>query len=120
MLQVDGLRSTRGHLLVCVTTQPRAFPDCIGDAHATHTSIAATAAASTRLRLPGAGSYAFAVLHDENDNGRMDKLMGLPREGFGFSRNPVIRLGPPRFAQSAFAVASSGDVVERVTMKYLL
>src|SRR5712691_480561 len=32
------------------------------------------------------GTYAVAVYHDENGNGRLDKnFLGIPREGYGFS-----------------------------------
>jgi uncharacterized protein (DUF2141 family) len=43
-----------------------------------------------RFNLP-AGSYAVQVMHDENDNGKLDtNFMGLPVEGYGFSNNPQV------------------------------
>lgn len=54
-----------------------------------------------RMMLPP-GRWSLLLLHDENGNGHMDKMMGLPREGFGFSRNPVIRMGPPRWEAVRF------------------
>ena len=41
------------------------------------------------------GTYAIALLHDENGNGRADRVLMVPREGFGFSRNAPVRMGPP-------------------------
>jgi uncharacterized protein (DUF2141 family) len=38
----------------------------------------------------------------------------MPREGFGFSRNPRLRMGPPRFTDAAFAV---GETVVRQTVR---
>ena len=40
------------------------------------------------------GEYSLLVIHDENRNGKLDKALGMPREGFGFSRNPAHPLGP--------------------------
>jgi uncharacterized protein (DUF2141 family) len=43
-----------------------------------------------RFNLP-AGSYAVLVMHDENDNGKLDtNFMGIPVEGYGFSNNPQV------------------------------
>jgi len=51
------------------------------------------------------GSYAVAVLHDENSDGKANRnFLGVPKEGFGFSRNPIIRFGPPEFANAAVPV----------------
>jgi uncharacterized protein (DUF2141 family) len=43
------------------------------------------------------GRYAVALFHDENANGRLDKVLMVPKEGFGFSRDAPVRFGPPRF-----------------------
>jgi uncharacterized protein (DUF2141 family) len=43
------------------------------------------------------GRYAVALFHDENANGRMDKMLMMPREGFGFSRDAPIRLARRAF-----------------------
>ena len=45
--------------------------------------------------------------------------MAIPREGFGFSRNPRIRMGPPSFEEVRFEVSGTG-VRQTIQMKYLL
>jgi uncharacterized protein (DUF2141 family) len=64
------------------------------------------------------GTYAIAAYHDENGNGRLDEnFLGMPKEGFGFSRNPDTRFGPPKF--DAAAVAYSGATIAfDIQMKY--
>jgi uncharacterized protein (DUF2141 family) len=48
----------------------------------------------------------------------MDKLAGIPREGYGFSRNPPVAFGPPSFAAARFELA--GDAaVQQVRMRYI-
>ena len=44
------------------------------------------------------GSYAIAVYHDANQNSKMDKnLLGIPKEGYGFSNDVKGSFGPPSF-----------------------
>ena len=118
-IQVQGLRNAQGLLRLCLTRDPAHFPDCEGDPTALKRSVGAAQAGSIRLGGVAQGTYALAVIHDENSNGRLDKFMGIPREGFGFSRNPRIRFGPPRFDEVRFDVAA-GNVRQVVRMKYLL
>jgi uncharacterized protein (DUF2141 family) len=65
------------------------------------------------------GDYALALLHDENGNGKLDSFAMIPKEGFGFSNNPKIRFGAPRFAETRFAVGA-GTTRQTVRMRYLL
>jgi uncharacterized protein (DUF2141 family) len=121
-VDVSGLRNARGQLLVCVTANAAAFPDCSRDPHAVKAQVAVgTLHAGTPMRMavPATGTYAVAIVHDENGNGRMDTTLGLPREGFGFSRNPAIRFGPPRFSSAAFPVTADG-ATQGVRMRYML
>ena len=104
---------------LCLTRNPAHFPDCNRDPAAVKRSVAAGQAASIRLSGLAEGNYALAVIHDENGNGRLDKFMAIPREGFGFSRNPRIRMGPPSFEEVRFALGAGG-VRQIVRLKYLL
>ncbi len=105
--------------MVCLTTAPDHFPDCQDDPAARKATVRATTAATMRFDWLPSADYAVALVHDENGNGKLDTFVGMPREGFGFSRNPAIRFGPPRFASARFAVGG-GVVAEQVKVKYLL
>ena len=49
------------------------------------------------------GTYAMAVVHDENMNGKLDtNWAGIPTEGYGFSNNAKGVLGAPSFAAASF------------------
>lgn len=64
------------------------------------------------------GVYAIAAFHDANHDGKLDTLLGVPREGFAFSRNPELRPRAPRFIEASFV---SGDQsVQHLRMRYLL
>ncbi|RYD54112.1 MAG: DUF2141 domain-containing protein [Sphingomonadales bacterium] len=117
-IEVTALRSQKGVIQLCLTREAGGFPDCTKDP----TSIRRTLPASNpRIRFTGLvpGNYAIAVIHDANGNAKLDTLMGIPREGFGFSRNPAMGFGPPSFAAARFALGSDAET-QQVRMRYLL
>jgi len=119
-VSVTGLRSDRGVLRACLTPDPQDFPRCRQDS--TSIRIVTSAAPEVRLVFTGVkpGRYAIALLHDENNNGRMDRaLMMMPREGFGFSRDAPVRMGPPSFDLAAFDVDAEG-ATKIIRMRYML
>ena len=49
------------------------------------------------------GTYAIAVIHDENMNGKLDtNWLGVPKEGYGFSNDVKALLGVPSFSAASF------------------
>lgn len=49
------------------------------------------------------GTYAMAVIHDENMNGKLDtNWLGIPTEGYGFSNDAEGLLGAPPFSAASF------------------
>jgi uncharacterized protein (DUF2141 family) len=117
-VSITGLRSAKGQVLVCLTTNRKAFPDCSKDKGSVRIAVKAADAGDFAVHAPAAGTYAIAVVHDENSNNKMDVAIFLPREGFGFSRNPAITVGPPSFQSASFVVAS--DMRQSIRMKYML
>ena len=50
------------------------------------------------------GTYALAVIHDENMNGRLDtNWLGIPKEGYGFSNDVKAVRGAPSFSDASFS-----------------
>jgi uncharacterized protein (DUF2141 family) len=108
-VEVTGLRSHKrshkGLLQVCLTRDPGHFPDCAKDPKAITQTVSASAR-QIRFSNVARGKYAVALFHDANANGRLDKMLGIPREGFGFSRNPKIRFGAPGFEEVRIEVTA--------------
>lgn len=117
-IEFTQLRSAKGVLRICLTNAQSGFPECGGSGWILRRTISA---ATPHLRLEGLppGNYALAVIHDANDNAKLDTMLGIPREGFGFSQNPAIRFGPPSFSAAEFAVAP-GAQIQQVRIRYLL
>jgi uncharacterized protein (DUF2141 family) len=50
------------------------------------------------------GVYAIAVIHDENRDGELaTNWMGVPKEGYGFSKDAKGTLGAPAFEAASFS-----------------
>ena len=64
------------------------------------------------------GSYAVNILHDENENGKIDKGFILPIEGVGFSNYESIGLSNrPNFSKASFELNENST--KSVTIIYL-
>lgn len=64
------------------------------------------------------GKYAVNILHDENNNGKIDKGFLLPKEGIGFSNFKTIGLSnKPTFLKASFDFNS--DKIIKVTIVYM-
>ncbi len=64
------------------------------------------------------GTYAAAVYHDEDGNGKLAKnWLGMPKEGFGVSNSPKMFLGPPDHEEAAFQVQGAHAPVD-IKLKY--
>lgn len=118
-VDLSGVRNAKGNLFLCLSAVPRHFPDCRADPAARKLTV--LTAKADRLVFDGVspGTYALSIMHDENGNAKLDTRLGMPREGFGFSRNPVVRFGPPKFKDVRFTKPAGAFSVP-VKMKYFL
>jgi len=69
--------------------------------------------------VPYDSSYAIEVIHDKNENGKLDMRTfpyPRPKEGGGVSHN-TFRLGPPDYDKARFAVSDSLISI-RIVMRY--
>jgi uncharacterized protein (DUF2141 family) len=118
-VEIEGLRSKHGQVLACLTADPKTFPDCQKDPKALHVSAPAINGEDLQFTNVQPGRYAVALFHDENGNGRMDKMLMVPREGYGFSRDAPIQFGPPKFGAASFAVGAI-QIHTAIHVRYLL
>jgi uncharacterized protein (DUF2141 family) len=59
------------------------------------------------------GTYAVSVMHDENEDGRLEtSLVGRPREWWGVSNDvPAERFGPPKYERASFKYAGTAKTI---------
>lgn len=65
------------------------------------------------------GRYAFALFHDLNENGELDRnWFGIPSEPFAFSNNAMGRFSEPSWEQASFEL-KNGQVTQQIRLKHL-
>ena len=119
VVTVVDLRSAQGSVLACLTASESTFPDCGEDRLAQRRMVRANSRVTIVFNDVPPGEYAISLLHDENGNGKADKTLFLPNEGFGFSRDAKARFGPPRFSAAAFKVEDDAPVYQTIRMRYI-
>jgi uncharacterized protein (DUF2141 family) len=104
----QGVRNSKGAVGVLVFNSPTGWPD----------QVSATLRKKSMPAIPGdtevtlsdlpAGDYAVVVLHDENENEKLDRgPLGIPIEQWGMSNNPNYVLTAPSFESARFHLAST-------------
>ena len=64
------------------------------------------------------GEFAFAVYHDENNSGEIDKnLIGIPKERYAFSNNIKPTFKAPNFEDCKFNYDKNTDVIRISLLK---
>ena len=115
VITVTDLRNAKGVVRACMTTRADIFPKCIKDAAAFRAVVPASGKVEIRFSGVKPGKYAIALLHDENNNGKADRALGMaPTEGYGFSRDAPVKMAPPKFNDAVFQL---GEGTSRVTIK---
>jgi uncharacterized protein (DUF2141 family) len=128
-LTIKGVRSDAGELLIGLYANPDGFASAIANASKSGLvadkgrlvglSIRANAGARSTVftQLPP-GRYAAVVIHDENDDGRLDaNELGVPTEGYGFSNDAQGFLGAPSFDAAAITIGAA-DVSAAISLIY--
>jgi uncharacterized protein (DUF2141 family) len=117
-VDIDGMRSDKGQVLCAIYSSADGFPKDADKARGrTHSAISGGYGS---CEFPGLepGTYAVAVFHDENSNGKLDtNFMGIPREGTGASNNAKGHMGPPKFDDAAFHF-SGGRMEVKIRVNY--
>jgi uncharacterized protein (DUF2141 family) len=116
-IRLVGLRNTHGFMRLSLYDRPETFPK--GDGRLARLKVPIQSNPLT-VHVPDLmpGSYAVTVHHDENGDGKLNRsLLGIPREGYGFSNDARAVFGPPSFASAAVQLAQE-DTVITITVRY--
>jgi len=116
-IAIDGIRSDRGVVRYCLARRAVDFPSCKGKDVITGTAAIMRRSTDIHVQALPPGNYAIAVFHDANGNHRLDTIFGIPREGFGFSRNPPLAMRAPTFDETVLRIAGQSTV--RIRLRYL-
>ncbi|WP_294343721.1 DUF2141 domain-containing protein [Prosthecochloris sp.] len=118
-IRIDNIRNSKGTLGIALFKSETGFPDKPEKAFAFASIATKESPGEIVIENIPYGTYALSVLHDENENRKMDKTwVGKPKEGFGTSNNPKVRFGPPKFDESGF-VLDRENISIVIDMMYL-
>jgi uncharacterized protein (DUF2141 family) len=118
-ININSIRNSKGTVKWAVYNKESNFISTeAGFADAGETK-AKEGSVTVKTKPPPDGTYAISIFHDENNNSEIDfNFFGLPIEGFGFSQNPTLYFGPPKFKECTFV--KKGNNTQSVKMKYYL
>ena len=102
---VSNIRNNEGHLLLTLFNSSSGFPDDNKKAVDSRSVKAEKNTVKVIFEDLPHGVYAIAIVHDENENGKLDKnLLGVPTEGYGSSNNLKKLFRAPNFEESKFTL----------------
>ena len=115
-VETNDLRNNGGDVVFAVYNREDAFPDEHYKKYYRKmiAKIQNHGAEVTFNNLP-AGKYAVNILHDENENGKIDKGFLLPKEGIGFSNYQSIGIGnKPNFKKASFELDADKSITVKI------
>lgn len=128
-LTINGIRSDNGEVLIALYDNAAGFKSAIGHAakrglvpdsgRLIGTAIRAKRGAQSTVftQLPPT-RYAAIVIHDEDDDGRLDEnALGVTTEGYGFGNDAQGLLSAPSFEAAAITIGNA-DVSTSITLIY--
>ena len=118
-VEVTGISGDQGQIGVILFDSKKGFPEDYEVAK--DYKLVPVQGEMTKVELGPTpfGEYAVAVMHDENNNGKLDKnIMSMPKEGYGVSNNADSGVfGPPKFEDAVFSLTESRKSI-RVKLRY--
>ena len=115
-IEVENLRNSKGVLQVALYNKEGSIPDEHYKKYhrIERVKIINGKSEITFENLPK-GRYAVNILHDENNNGKIDKGFILPEEGIGFSNYQSIGLtNRPNFKKASFDLFQDKEIKVKV------
>lgn len=118
-VSIHNLRNNKGHVLISLFKNCDGYPDEPEKAMRKAKLPIINNMATTYFSDLAPGNYSIAILHDENDDLKMNKnFFGLPKEGYGFSNNVMGTFGPPSCSKASFRYNAGSETEIRIKTRY--
>jgi len=115
-VEISGINDPKGLMSIGLYSDEKGFPDDGKEYKGTDVKVSGQTVVYTFKDVPF-GTYAIAIFHDTNSNGKLDKnFLGIPKEGYAFSKNVFGTFGPPDFKDTSFELAGSKMI--KIQMRY--
>ena len=117
VINAFNFKNDNGTARFSLYNRAKGFPSKHKYAHFSASVPIINNSATVRFENVSYGEYGISVLHDENNNYKMDSnLIGMPKEGFGIS-NYKDKKARPSYDKAKIIV--DDDVVININMFYL-
>lgn len=111
-IHVAGFRNDKGKAGGVVFASANGWPEDTAKS-LVHGGFPIAGREATEIFRVPPGRYGVAVIHDENENHRLDRnFLGIPKEGFGFANNPKVMLAPPAMRAATVPVSCPVTQIE--------
>jgi uncharacterized protein (DUF2141 family) len=119
VVELVGLRNDRGQVLAALFRSAQGFPNGVEHAFARQTAHIHDKQLRLTFDHVPEGPFAIGVHHDENANFQMETgPFGMPKEGYGVSRDAPASFGPPKFDAARLTLTAAEHKHIVVHMKY--
>ncbi len=117
IVEISDINDPKGLMSIGLYSNKKGFPDKGKEYKGKDVEVTGQTLVYTFEDVP-IGTYAIAIFHDTNSNGKLDKnFLGIPKEGYAFSNNVFGILGlPPKFKDASFKY--SGNKTIKIKMEY--
>ncbi len=112
VLNVQNIESADGIIHIAVFNQSNFLQE---GKEILKTTAAVQKSQNQRIIIPSLpfGTYAIAIYHDVNNNGKFDKnALGIPVEPYAFSNNPKVKWRSPTFDETQIELNAPQKILE--------
>ncbi|MFY8036033.1 MAG: DUF2141 domain-containing protein [Cyclobacteriaceae bacterium] len=114
-IQVTNVKDAEGHVRIAIYNSEK---DYMKKWFMVKSAKAAKGTVEVVVENLPAGTYGISVMHDANSNEKLDSnMIGIPKEGFGFSNNAKGTFGPPGFEKTKMDFSTSKQI--SIALTYL-
>jgi len=111
-VHVVGMRNDKGRLNCSLFTANQDFPTNNQHQARIATAPIVKGTGTCKYSDVAPGTYAVVVFHDEDNDGKFKRSsLGLPLEGYGFSKDAPARFRAPRFNEASFPFAGGSSQI---------
>jgi uncharacterized protein (DUF2141 family) len=119
VVEMQGFRNDKGSALVSLFASKDGYPEQAQKAVRKVVVPIQKGSAKAVLKDVPPGTYAVAVMHDEDNDRKLKKgMFGIPKEGIGASNNARGHFGPPKFDDAKFELRPGRTITTRIRLIY--
>ena len=118
--KIDNLRNSKGSIIVSIYKNAKSFDEGIPASHKyiPKNENMNEGIFEAKISLPP-GVYGLVFTDDEDNNGKMtNRVIGLPKEGFGFSNFYLSGLKKPKFSNFSFMLKKDMETMQ-LRLRYM-